>query len=318
MSRAAEEVSALLALGRPADAAARAGELLAQNPDDVVLLLNAARAWSRIGNRESATWALAAALHLRPDDPMALRVASECHTDLGDHEIAYDLGYAATASDPGDVDHLCRLAYAGARAPGEHPHRVAVWAGSQAVQLAPTSADAHNAHGVALLGLPDSGAAIASFRRALSLRPEEPVFHRNLGIALAAHGKRREASRHFVIAGTVDPTDQRNVASLRRLDSLTTWGFMVVAAVLGGVGLATALLLGNVMEHRLPDDASSATRTAATLGMLVATVAAVAAAYGLVALVRRLHRRLTIAPDARRILETDSDLDAPRRRRDRR
>jgi CRISPR-associated protein Csy1 len=74
-----------------------------------------------------------------------------------------------------------------------------------AIALEPSDPKPHNALGIALVDLGDSGNAIAAFRRAVELDPDYARAWNNLGNALRDSGRGGEAQAAFRRAVTVDP-----------------------------------------------------------------------------------------------------------------
>lgn len=78
---------------------------------------------------------------------------------------------------------------------GRYPDAVAEW--KKAVALGPDEAAAHLNLGLALSEIGQTGDAIAEWRRALELSPEYPEAHNNLANALARDGRLDEAITHY-------------------------------------------------------------------------------------------------------------------------
>src|SRR5262249_19882298 len=76
-----------------------------------------------------------------------------------------------------------------------------------ALALRPQSPLVHHNLGVALYANKDPDGAIACYRKALALDPQLGPAHRNLGAALAAKGDLAGAITHFKKALALDPID---------------------------------------------------------------------------------------------------------------
>ncbi|MBL28161.1 MAG: hypothetical protein CMM50_11510 [Rhodospirillaceae bacterium] len=84
--------------------------------------------------------------------------------------------------------------------------RAAEWF-ARAVALAPQSAAAHQALGIARRRSGDLTGAIESFRRATALAPDDGEAHNNLGVALALRGDDAQAASAFARAAALLPEE---------------------------------------------------------------------------------------------------------------
>ncbi|MFN8053136.1 MAG: hypothetical protein U0Q22_16945 [Acidimicrobiales bacterium] len=328
MSAASQEVWALVALGRNADAAARAAELLAADPDDASLNVAAAFAASAVGDHDSAGRAIASAMRLDPDVASTHRIASVVAKNRGDTRQALDHARRSVQLDPLDPVNHIRLAWAElavnpSRLGGFVPQRhlsLAADAAYEAVRLDPEQANAHAAVGGVEIARRNHPRAIAALRRAVEIEPEVASHHQNLALALERAGDRRGASEHLVAAGRADPTSSAPITSLRRLGTATK---------VSGAGVVTVILLQVINALRGTDDTTTqpvdtlggpSTTVSILLLVLAALVAIALLAWVILGSRRRQQRqvmRSDLSPEAKAILQLD-DASRPRGRKRRR
>jgi Flp pilus assembly protein TadD len=86
---------------------------------------------------------------------------------------------------------------------GRHEEAVAEW--KKAMELGPDDASVHMNLGVALAGSGRLDEAIAQYRKALELSPDNPETHLNFGIALAGKGDLDQAVAHYRKALEINP-----------------------------------------------------------------------------------------------------------------
>jgi len=230
MSRASEEVGALLNLGRHHDAARRAAELLPANPDDRLLRLNAALAFSCTGDAGPAEHMIGDTVRRWPDDAETLRIASIVHGRLGHKDRAFDFAQRAVAREPSSASMHRQLAHAGANLRSRRSLAAAEASAREAVRIAPNDAAAHNALGAVQRARRRNREAVTSFGKAVELEPNTAVYHQNIAAALATLGRKREASEHLVAAGRADPTNPEPIKALRNLAKVSV-PFAAIVAV---------------------------------------------------------------------------------------
>lgn len=86
---------------------------------------------------------------------------------------------------------------------GRYEDAIAEW--KKALELSPENDKAHNNVGLLLTGIGKFDEAIPHFEKTLKANPEYPAAHSNLGVALAGAGKLDEAIAEFQSALLVDP-----------------------------------------------------------------------------------------------------------------
>src|SRR5262249_1839464 len=156
---------------------------------------NLGKALGGQGKWEAAVAAYREAIRLRPD-------LAEAHNNLG--ATLYDDRNGEEAADDalhapsGRKHNLADAHYHRRNALGEQGRsEAAVAAYREALRLRPDDPEAHSNLGAALHDQGKWEAAAAEFREALRLRPDDPEAHNNLGIALHDQGKREAAVAEF-------------------------------------------------------------------------------------------------------------------------
>ncbi|MBN2370205.1 MAG: tetratricopeptide repeat protein [Vicinamibacteria bacterium] len=105
--------------------------------------------------------------------------------------------------------------------------KIALETAQRALQVSPQSADAHEAHGAALLVLGRTGEAVAAFRKAAELVPDCSRLRANLALALVAAGKAAEAVETAQAAVDADTDTAEGYAALALAlvsANKNTWG----------------------------------------------------------------------------------------------
>ncbi len=97
---------------------------------------------------------------------------------------------------------------------GRYEEAVAEW--KNALKLSPDNDKANNNVGLLLTGLGRFPEAIPHFEKTLKFNPEYPAAHSNLGVALAGTGKLEEAIAEFMNALAVDPGSAEAKGNLTR------------------------------------------------------------------------------------------------------
>ena len=189
-ARAVERAAALCELGRPAEAAAVLGPVLAADPHNVDALLMLAWACLRMDDDDEALRAARAAGKLAPDD--------------------------------GEPHLLAALALT-----GQYRYADAVAAASTAVRLDPLRPSTHQVLAITLLRARKARAAVRAAAEAVRLAPEVAQFRVTLGSALAGAGRRRTALRTLHDALQLDPM---NGAAQHELPRITASGRNPLAA----------------------------------------------------------------------------------------
>jgi len=186
--------TALLALGRPGDAAACYAEAVRLAPDYAAAQDNLGNALLRLGRAREAVDHFERALALRPDDAAA-------HNNLG--SALFLLGRRAAAI--GEFEQVLRLTPADAEAHNNLANALAqdgrldeaLVHYEAALRIDPRYAAAHNDLGNALAQADRLEEAVAHYAAALRLNPAYAEAHFNLGNALVRLGRVPEAVGHY-------------------------------------------------------------------------------------------------------------------------
>lgn len=143
---------------------------------------------------------LAAAVRLRPDDPVLLRSHGNILKMAGRHQEAVARFDAALALEPASAEtHRCRaLSLKGL---GRFDAALAAFGAALAVEPDHVETLASRANLLVELGRPE--AALADYDRALALRPDFTEAHNNRGVVLNGLGAYREAMLSFCQALTL-------------------------------------------------------------------------------------------------------------------
>jgi tetratricopeptide (TPR) repeat protein len=180
----AEYAAALLANGRPADAAARYDALLALDRSRLDWRLGAARGRVWSGRPRDALAVLGSAPAAPGSELAALRRQARVALDLTESEAV-----AWIADDSTDVE--AHLALARALARDGSPRRALIHY-ERAVSIRPVATILTEMAGVAS-AIPDSVAVADALRRAVALAPDDQPLRRRYAQALAWSGDRRAA-----------------------------------------------------------------------------------------------------------------------------
>ncbi|MBM3600638.1 MAG: tetratricopeptide repeat protein [Alphaproteobacteria bacterium] len=173
------------AAGRLEDAAAAFGRAVSLGKDSAEPHFRLGAALAALGRHERAAEELAAALRLEPDLVEARAQLGVTLRRLGRHQAARDVLESAASSldmSRGVDRNLAPVIYfnlaKSLEQVGSHGDVVSCF--RRALALDPANADAHNDLGLQLLLMGDSDAALAHYRAAIALRPEDPFMHSNL------------------------------------------------------------------------------------------------------------------------------------------
>jgi tetratricopeptide (TPR) repeat protein len=170
---------------------------------------------------ESAIEHLSRALELQPKATSIHHLLGMAYRETGDLDQAR---FHLQQNQHGFVTFQDPLVYgladriAGARFHTERANKAvsrhnlpeAVAAYRMALTIDPEDASTHYNLAVALDRLGSHSDAIGEFRQALALDPDYRDAHFNLGVALSEEGSTAEASRHFEQAYKIDPEDQQS------------------------------------------------------------------------------------------------------------
>jgi tetratricopeptide (TPR) repeat protein len=185
--------TALMTLGRPAEALASYEDALALQPDSAAAFSASAAALRELGRPGEALARADAAIVLQPT------TEAYCHRgaalyDLGrldDAVASFDLAIALTPQ--------CVEAYNYRGMALQQLHRLpeALASFEQALALRPQSAELHNNRGNMLRHLKRYAEALASHDRAIALQPALAAAHNNRALALQGLGRWREAAEGY-------------------------------------------------------------------------------------------------------------------------
>lgn len=257
--QALQRAGVLADTGRLEDAAAVYGELLRAEPDDVQALCGLSRCLGKMGRPADGLELANRATTLAPASDWPHRLRSAHLLLLGRPRPALEAARAALALEPGGFVALLSVFEAQAAL---RKGRAAAETATAMVENHPGEPESHNAVGRAAMLRRDWARAEASFREALRLAPQEPVYQSNLAVALERRGRRREAMQLFRRAVETDPGN----ATVRRQLAHAMHRRLAVAGAGGGAVAAVAINL-----VRRPDD-PLAWAVAAVLVLVIAGV----------------------------------------------
>jgi tetratricopeptide (TPR) repeat protein len=181
---------------------AHASEHMRSIPD----LLQQAEALSRAGNFQAAAQRMTQALQYHPDHPGLLNELAIVFNRGGRAKEAMAVTGRLIARDPKNL--AARITHAYAAAAIGHREE-SVQAATAAVELAPTSAQAHVALANAWLGLERDRPAVEAFTRAIQCEPSSSELHVEVANILWHNlGDTAGALEHLKIARQLNPADR--------------------------------------------------------------------------------------------------------------
>lgn len=201
--------SALLAVGRVADATAAFESSLRAGPDSIEVRNNLASTLQAQGRLDDAISTFRAILEDAPNDADVHNNLGHALQVQGDFEAAVHHFRQARSARPNDALILTHLGNA-LCAKGAHEEAVEVC--RQATGLSPSSPIARTNLGNALFGLGHLEEAVQAYRQAITLANDIPDIHKNLGIACHMLGRWDEASACFAKALELNPSDDVHAA----------------------------------------------------------------------------------------------------------
>jgi len=214
---AAGRAQTLNDLGRAAEALTVVSSGLAQEPQDVDLLVQGAVALVQLDRDDEAVRYCLAAAAADPDSVVVQKVLSVALRGAGDRVGAYHAAVRATQLAPHDPGAHIQVAHSASDLRDPHNGRMAA---EYALRLAPSSPSAHLAMVAALFppGSPPSKATMREAeqhaRTALSLRPDDHVALNELARIQMARGRLVSAAGHLstsVRAAPFETVMQRNM-----------------------------------------------------------------------------------------------------------
>ena len=214
---AAGRAQTLNDLGRAAEALTVVSSGLAQEPQDVDLLVQGAVALVQLDRDDEAVRYCLAAAAADPDSVVVQKVLSVALRGAGDRVGAYHAAVRATQLAPHDPGAHIQVAHSASDLRDLHNGRMAA---EYALRLAPSSPAAHLAMVAALFppGTPPAKATMREAeqhaRTALSLRPDDHVALNELARIQMARGRLVSAAGHLstsVRAAPFETVMQRNM-----------------------------------------------------------------------------------------------------------
>ena len=214
---AAGRAQTLNDLGRAAEALTVVSSGLAEEPQDVDLLVQGAVALVQLDRDDEAVRYCLAAAAADPDSVVVQKVLSVALRGAGDRVGAYHAAVRATQLAPHDPGAHIQVAHSASDLRDPHNGRMAA---EYALRLAPSSPSAHLAMVAALFppGSPPSKATMREAeqhaRTALSLRPDDHVALDELARIQMARGRLVSAAGHLstsVRAAPFETVMQRNM-----------------------------------------------------------------------------------------------------------
>ncbi|PRH80266.1 hypothetical protein C6N75_05155 [Streptomyces solincola] len=236
-----ERAEALYDLGRPEQAAALAGQHLAEHPDDAAALALLARCLRRAGRPAEALGYADQALRADPELPSAWLLRAELLSNarhFGPAEDSARRGLALIPQHWAGYHVLSSVLLASgqrARHPEAYAHAL------RAVELGPEEDTTHFQVGLAAYHLKDHATAQRAYEQALRLNPENSEAHNNLSLL---HLRRRwlrpgawtKAASGFVDSAALDTEDR---AARYNLETMA-WGAAAGARWVALAGFLTA------------------------------------------------------------------------------
>ncbi|MEX0808555.1 MAG: tetratricopeptide repeat protein [Dongiaceae bacterium] len=184
----------LVTAGLPDQAVDALDSARAAHPGNPTLLKALVTIQKRLGRLEQAEDTAMALKVQRPDDPDVLALVGGILRDRGRPREAIAYCGEAIRRAPNSVDGHLNLA-AALFDVGEFDGAVVCY--SKVLDLQPNSADAMAFLGATRQVQGHLGAAIRLLRKAIAMRPEEPLAHFNLSMALLSVGRYREGWREY-------------------------------------------------------------------------------------------------------------------------
>jgi len=229
--------AAMLDAGRPADALARIAPVLASSPDDVELLLLAARASTALTKSAEAIDFAERAIALDPKRAHALRILA--YANMSANRLADARAAARGALELEPDSYASHLTRARMDALGREPSLQGLHSARTAVELGPDEPEGHLALAAILAMDDDTVGAQEHYRIALRLDPQNEVAKSNLAAERYNRRDRAGAAGAFADALASDP--QSTVALFNLRISLgptlrTLWLLLLITTAVGLLG----------------------------------------------------------------------------------
>ncbi len=255
--RSRERGSALIDLGRPADALVDLRSAIAHDPGDSHAHCLIALAHVRLDQPREALEAARAGAALDPEDAWPQRLMAIALGKLGKKRLAKTAALEACRLDP--EEPMAHIVLSGALQEARD-EAGALAAARHAVELDPGSADAQHQVGSVLLAHERLAEAEAAFHAALELNPEHSHALNNLALVHLQMQRRGEALDELQTAARIDPRSEavrQNLlliggARMKRRAAVVLGGLGVLALPSGQgnatVGAVALLVIAAVLE----------------------------------------------------------------------
>lgn len=185
--------STLLDLGRPAEARARLGAILAADPGNAFALRLLARCHHAAGEMDRAIETARAAVAADPASEHGHRILANAYNSAGDRRAATAEAHEALRLAPDEW--RCHWLLAECLRHSDPP--AALPPARRARELAPNEADVHVLYGVVVKQLGRSEEARAAYLHALSINPNLATAHNNIAVLDRADGRWARALAGF-------------------------------------------------------------------------------------------------------------------------
>ncbi|MBS2963149.1 tetratricopeptide repeat protein [Actinocrinis puniceicyclus] len=232
--------SALLDLGRAAEARARLAAVLAADPQNAFALRMLARCHHAAGDMDGAIHAAQAAVAVDPTSEHGHRILANAYNSVGDRRSATSSAREALRLAPDEW----RCHWLLAECLRHSDPNAALPPARRARDLAPNEADVHVLYGVVVKQLGRTQEARAAYMHALSINPNLATAHNNIAVLDRANGRWAHALAGFRTSLRHNPQQKlarENLANtivllLRRLCVAAYAATLVVVLAAGVVG----------------------------------------------------------------------------------
>ncbi len=240
--------STLLDLGRPGEARARLGAVLAAEPGNAFALRLLARCHHATGEMDKAIETAKAAVAADPGSEHGHRILANAYNAAGDRRAATAEAHEALRLAPEEW----RCHWLLAECLRHSDPRAALAPAQRARELAPNEADVHVLYGVVVKQLGRTAEARAAYLHALSINPNLATAHNNIAVLDRANGRWARALAGFRTSLRHNPQQKlarENLANtivllLRRLCGLSLAALLAVLALSAGADSAQLRVIG--------------------------------------------------------------------------
>ena len=241
--------STLLDLGRPGEARARLGAVLAAEPGNAFALRLLARCHHADGEMDRAIETARAAVAADPTSEHGHRILANAYNSAGDRRAATAEAREALRLAP--EEWRCHWLLAECLRHSD-PH-AALPPAQRARELAPNEADVHVLYGVVVKQLGRGEEARAAYLHALSINPNLATAHNNIAVLDRANGRWARALAGFRTSLRHNPQQKlarENLANtivllLRRLCAAAYLAMLAVLILSGFVGDTQLRVIGS-------------------------------------------------------------------------